>query len=101
MSSLTSGAILGANSNGKRSTLWERPRSLLTKGLAMRRNLSCRRASACSVFILLAVSILSGYASNDRDFLGRMQVGDAGAVCSFFTTLFDGPDVGRGRNEGH
>jgi len=67
----------------------------------MRHNLSCRRAFACSAFILLTVSILSGHASDDRDSLGRMQVGDAGAVCSFFTTLFDGPDVGRGRNEGH
>ena len=67
----------------------------------MRRNLIYRRASACSVFILLAVSLLSGCVSNDRGSLGRLQVGDAGAACSFFTTVFGGPNVGRGRNEGH
>lgn len=64
-------------------------------------NLSGRRAFARLALLFLAASILRSHSADDRDFLGRMQVGDAGAVCSFFTTLFDGPDVGRGRNEGH
>ncbi|NOS72418.1 MAG: hypothetical protein HOP33_21165 [Verrucomicrobia bacterium] len=49
----------------------------------------------------MTVSILCGCASSDRSSLGRLQVGDAGATCSFLTTTFGGPDIGRGRNEGH
>lgn len=66
----------------------------------MRGNSTTRRAN-CWAMILLAASIFSGRASSDRGALGRLQVGDAGGTCSFFTTIFDGPDVGRGRNEGH
>ena len=67
----------------------------------MRRNLTWRRASASWTIILLAVSILTGCVSSDRSALGRLQVGDAGGTCSFLTTTFGGPNVGRGRNEGH
>lgn len=59
------------------------------------------RIFICSTIIVLAVGGLSGRASDDRSLLGRMQVGDAGGVCAFFTTIFAGPDVGRGINEGH
>jgi hypothetical protein len=67
----------------------------------MRPNPPRRRSFIGSALILLAVSILGACASDDRSSLGRLQVGHAGPVCSFFTTIFDGPDVGRGRNEGH
>ncbi len=46
------------------------------------------------------VSILAAHASDDRDSLGRMQVGHAGPVCSFLRRFL----MGRcwpGRNEGH
>jgi hypothetical protein len=65
----------------------------------MRRNLPfCTTSSA---IVLLIVSTLSGCVTPDRRSLGVLQVGDAGATCSFLTTVFGGPDVGRGRNEGH
>ena len=67
----------------------------------MRINYPCRQASACAALILWAAAILAGQAAEDRDALGNLQVAHAGPVCSFFTTIFDGPDVGRGRNEGH
>ena len=67
----------------------------------MRGNSRCRRIFTCFAIILLTIGGLSGCASDDRALLGRMQVGDAGGACSFFTTVFGGPDVGRGRNEGH
>ncbi|HWD93075.1 MAG TPA: hypothetical protein VG938_12090 [Verrucomicrobiae bacterium] len=67
----------------------------------MRPNLPRRRVLLGLAIIVLAAGILSGFASSDRSALGRLQVGHAGPVCSFFTTIFDGPDVGRGRNEGH
>ena len=67
----------------------------------MGRNLTWCRPVACSVTALLTVSILSGCATRDRSSLGRLQVGDAGGTCSFLSTMFGGPNIGRGRNEGH
>jgi hypothetical protein len=67
----------------------------------MRLNLEWKSVLNCGAMILLAVSVLTGCASSERSALGKLQVGDAGATCSFLTTVFAGPDVGRGRNEGH
>ena len=67
----------------------------------MLRNLPSRRVFTSSAIVLLIVSTLSGCVTHDRSSLGVLQVGDAGATCSFLTTVFDGPNVGRGRNEGH
>ena len=57
--------------------------------------------SICWTVLLVAVAVLSGCATADRGALGKLQVGDAGGTCSFLTTIFAGPNVGRGRNEGH
>lgn len=49
---------------------------------------------------MVGLCALSGCRTEDRDLLGRYQVGDAGGTCSFLTTMLAGPGIGRGRNEG-
>jgi len=67
----------------------------------MGHNLKWRRVVTLHVTTLIAAIILGGCATKDRIALGSLQVGDAGGTCSFLTTVFGGPNVGRGRNEGY
>jgi len=67
----------------------------------MGHNLKWRRVVTLHVTTLIAAIILGGCVSKDRIPVGRHQVGDAGGTCSFLTTVFGGPNVGRGRNEGY
>ena len=67
----------------------------------MSRNRSFLWRVARWAMLPLTACVFSGCASNDRSSIGRLQVGDAGGVCSFLTTTLVGPNVGRGRNEGH
>ena len=62
---------------------------------------SIRQGVALCWIVVLAQVTGSGCIANDRKELGRRQVGDAGGFCSFLTTILVGPNVGRGRNEGH
>lgn len=61
---------------------------------------ACLRVCGRCLCAIVISWTAGGCVTADRALVGRYQVGDADGRCSFFSAVFAGPAIGRGRNEG-